>query len=285
MKIWRKKQGFFPLFFLFFCFLSVLWAPQPCLAQEQAEQHVYDDAGYFKKKEENQLEDLCLAYGEEIDANIVMLIEDGVENKAWKQFLEDFYDAHETLGDCALLLLDINEEERRIEIQGYGEMEYIITDTRIDTIIDAMIDNLSSGEYYSALIQFPTLVKRYHDMGAGSDARTHTGHDNEIYNPYYYEKEKENKIVHSCMLALPAALLIGGIGTGIFVYNSGGKMTSTYHNYMDESRQSLIGRYDRYTHTTRSERRKPQETHSGGGGHGGGVSSGGSSHSGGGRSF
>lgn len=214
-------------------------------------------------------------FGEQADANIVLLIENGIKSGGWKTFMEDFYDANDTaLGDCALLLLDINEKERRIEIQGYGEMEYILTDTRIDTIIDEIFDDLKAGRYHKALSAFPPLVADYCALGYGEDARQHTLSDNQNGkgHSYFY-----------FLYCIPAALIIGGVITGIMVAQSGGSVTTTFHSYMDENRRSLIGRYDRYTHTTTSKRQKPKEssTHSSGGG----VSSGGHSHSGGGRSF
>lgn len=265
--------------------LAVILVPSLCMAQEQIEQHVYDDAGYFSMAEAEELESLCLKYGEASDSNIILLIENGVENGGWKVFMEDFYDANEdVLGNAAMLLLDVNEEERRIELQGYGEMEYYISDSRIEDMIDEMIDDLKAGEYYTALASFPVMVKDYYDRGYAEDARTHTEADNESYDPYYYEKEEEAGILKICLLALPVALVIGVVGTAVMVYQSGGKDTTTFHSYMDESRRNLIGRYDRYTHTTTSKRRKPQE-HNNSGGAGGGVSSGGNSHSGGGRSF
>lgn len=264
-------------------FLTVMLVPSLCMAQEQIERHVYDNAGYFSMAEAEELESLCLKYGEASDSNIILLIENGVENGGWKTFMEDFYDANEdVLGNAAMLLLDVNEEERRIEMQGYGEMEYYISDSRIEDMIDGMIDDLKAGEYYTALASFPVMVKDYYDHGYAEDARTHTETDNENYDPYYYEKEAG--ILETCLLALPVALIIGAAGTAVMVYQSGGKDTTTFRSYMDEDRRNLIGRYDRYTHTTTSRRRKPQE-HDNSGGGGGGVSSGGNSHSGGGRSF
>lgn len=263
---------------------AVLLIPSGSKAQEQVSGHVFDDAGYFSEEETEQLEELCLEYGEQSDANIIMMIENGIEGGGWKTFMEDFYDANgpDVFGNCAMLLLDINEKERRIEIQGYGEMEYIITDARIESIIDSIFDDLKAGEYYRALSAFPPLVKQYYDRGYGEDARTHTEEDNENYDPYYYEKKNNSVYFLYC---IPAAFIIGGVITAVMVAQSGGKSTTTFYSYMDKDRKSLIGRYDRYTHTTKSQRRKPQENSNHSGGGGGGVSSGGSSHSGGGRSF
>lgn len=270
---------FFVIFFNLAC--SLVLFPSFCKAKEQVSKHVYDHANYFSDKKREKLESLCFDYGEQTDANIILLIEDGIEQGGWKSFMEDFYDKNDTeFGDCAMLLLDVNEEERRIEIQGYGEMEYIITDARIEDIIDEIFDDLKAGKYYKALASFPVLVAQYKDMGYGQDARKHTQQDNETYDPYYYEK-KNSSIYFLC--CIPIALIIGGIVTAVLVVRSGGATTTTFHNYINENRRSLIGRYDRYTHTTTSKRRKPRDTtnHSGGGG----VSSGGHSHSGGGRSF
>lgn len=263
------------LFLFLTIILSIFLLPSDCKAQEQVSKHVYDHADYFSKEKLEALESLCLDFGKQADANIILLIEDGVKNGNWKAFMEDFYDTNDTndtsLGNCAMLLLDINKEERRIEIQGYGEMEYIITDARIEIIIDEIFDDLKAGKYYKALAAFPPLVAEYQDMGYGEDARKHTLLDNKSLSPTFY-----------FLCCIPIAFIIGGITTGIMVMQSGGSVTTTFHNYMDKNRRSLIGRYDRYTHTTTSKRRKPKENnnHSGGG-----VSHGGHSHSGGGRSF
>lgn len=275
----------FPVLFmlLLYSFLfAIFFMPSYSRAQEQATQHFFDDAKYFSKDKAEKLESLCLEYGEIVNANIVMLIEDGIKSGGWKSFMEDFYDSNsDELGDCALLLLDVNKKERRIEIQGYGEMEYIITDSRIEHIIDSIFDDLKAGKYYRALAAFPPLVKQYYDSGYGEDARTHTERDNETYDLYYYKKRNTTLYF---VLCIPIALVIGGILTGVMAVHSGGKNTTNFRNYMDGNRRNLIGRYDRYTHTTKSKRRKPQQSSSHGGG-GGGVSHGGSSHSGGGRSF
>lgn len=276
------------------CFFSVLFAtalflvflvPKYSMAQEQVENHVIDRAECFTKDQMTQLDELCLQYGETSDANIVMLTENGVESGGWKEYLEDYYDENASLlGNCVLLLLDVNKKERHIEIQGYGEMEYYLTDERIETSIDAMFDDLKSGDYYSALVSFPPMVGNYYQSGYGEDARTHTQEDNENYDPYYY-KESSHFLTFALM-ALPIALIFAGIGTFVLVHNTGGQDTTNFRSYMGDGNRSLIGRYDRYTHTTTTKRRKPQEN-SGGGSHsgGGGVSSGGHSHSGGGRSF
>lgn len=271
------------LFIILLCIVyAILFMPFYSRAQEQVPQHFFDDAKYFSEDKAEKLESLCLEYGEMVNANIVMLIEDGIKSGAWKGFMEDFYDSNsDELGNCALLLLDVNKKERRIEIQGYGEMEYIITDSRIEHIIDSIFDDLKAGKYYCALAAFPVLVKQYYDNGYGEDARTHTERDNETYDPYYYKKRNATPYFIIC---IPIALVMGGIFTGVMVVHSGGKTTANFRNYMDGNRKSLIGRYDRYTHTTTSKRRKPQQNSSHGGG-GGGVSHGGSSHSGGGRSF
>lgn len=279
----EKRRSYYLYPFLAVLLIIGSLFPSHSLAAEQMEQHVYDYAGYFSEKEVKQLEKLCLEYGETSDANIIILIEDGVKNKAWKEYLEDFYDAHDTiLGNAALLLLDVNEEERRIEIQGYGDMEFYLSDTRIDDMIDEMLPDLKAGRYGTALASFPQMVKAYYDGGYGEDARQHTQADNERYDKYYRTEEKS--LLRKSLIALPISLVIAGVVTFFMAHKAGGQDTTTFHSYMNENRQNLIGKYDRYTHKTTSKRRKPQNNNSSGGG-GGGVSSGGHSHSGGGSSF
>jgi len=287
IKVFWKILFFFPLLFLLAVFetLAYPFTSSVCYAQVQVEKHVRDHAEYFSEDEIVSLEAACVKYGEQSDANIVLLIEDGVPGKQWKRFLEDAYDAEDNeLGDCVMVLLDINEEERRIEIQGYGAMEYIISDSRIDDIIDAIYDDLVDGDYYGALTAIPPMVYDYSIKGTASDARTHTQKDNENYDPYYYENKTNVPLFF--LLAVPISFVIGGVSVAVMAYHSGGKTTTNFQSYQSPGSRGLIGRYDRYTHTTTTKRAKPKEDADGGGSsHGGGISSGGNSHSGGGRSF
>ena len=90
MKGFKKEKGLVVLRFMpVLVFLMVMLLPVISTAQEQISQHVYDRAGYFSSEEIQQLEALCLESGENSDSNIILLIEDGVEGKQWKKFMED----------------------------------------------------------------------------------------------------------------------------------------------------------------------------------------------------
>jgi len=273
--------------FLFCMLFLMAVCPQRavCSATEQAAVHVWDNAGFFSDDEIQDLEAICIKYGDLSEANIIFLIENGVKNKAWKEFLEKYYDANEEeLGDCVEVLLDLNKEERHIEIQGYGEMEYIVSDNRIDEIINEILGDLKNGDYYDALEAIPPMVYDYYTEGRAEDARTHTQADNE--KAWADNRVEKTDPAVYFLICIPIALAIGGVSVGVMAYQSGGRVTTNHRSYQDAGSRGLIGRYDRYTHTTTTRRQKPKDPPPDmGGSSGGGVSSGGNSHSGGGASF
>lgn len=283
----------------FFILLSavVISTGNTFMAQAK-DQKVHDNYGYFSSSALNSLEEICEVYGEEGKVDIVMLLQDGLEGKTPKVYIEDFYDQHEygydkAQGDTVIILLNLEDNNRSVTIQGYGNAKYYINNDRTEHILDDLEPDLKSGNYYDALALFAKESAYYMKEEKGVNVSPATGSGNygesSYDGPSNYYGEKDENILYNTWVQLAAALVVGGITIAIMIGNSGGRITTNNRTYLNESNSGLTSHRDDYIRTTTTRVKKPQNNNNGGGGGrssgGGGVSSGGHSHSGGSRSF
>ena len=160
--------------------------------------------------------------------------------------------------DVAILLIGLKTGDRVYEVQGYGKAEKFINSKRCTSILDALEDDMRSGEYISAIDTYCSLVERYKQSDPKFDS-----------------------IVYKWWFQLIVCLVIAGIIIGCMAINSGGKVTVNNNTYLDAGNSRILGSFDRYTHTTTTRVAKPKDNGSSGGSDGGG----GGHSSGGGRSF
>jgi len=195
-------------FFVFsvLCILVLTFLTGNNVQAQSEEQRVFDDYGYFSASEITDLEEICKTYGEEGKVDIVMLIQNGLDGKTAKKYIEDFYDSHEfgydqDWGDTVILLINLEENNRSVHIQGYGNAEYYINNDRIEYILDDITPYLQDGDFYSALELFAEESAYYMKEEKGVKAAPATGSENSgnyygesSYNgpSDYYGKEHDN---------------------------------------------------------------------------------------------
>ncbi|MFV0342679.1 MAG: TPM domain-containing protein [Anaerocolumna sp.] len=284
----------------FFLLLVMTITTGNTLLAQAEEQRVYDDYGYFSSTEVTNLEEICITYGKEGKVDIVMLITNGLNGKIPKTYIEDFYDNHEygydkIQGDTVIILLNLEENNRSVYIQGYGNAEYYVNNDRIEYILDDITPHLKDGAYYDALELFAKEAAYYMQEETGVKVSPATGlegsgnyyGESSYDGPSNYYGQEEDNILYNTWVQLICALVIGGITIAVMIGNSGGRITTNNRTYLNEGNSGLISHRDDYIRTTTTRVRKPQNNNNGGGrsSGGGGVSSGGHSHSGGGRSF
>lgn len=253
--------------------------------------HVQDLADILTDKEETALREECISIGELNEIDIFILTTDYTSGTR-KLYLEDFYDAHDDiLSDAVLVLVDMDPDNRGVEIQGYGQCEFSISDDRIERILDEIVPYLSDGDYYEAFSSYINEVDYYMSIEATSNY-VHTEQDNLNYNENYYEEAHPDKgelLKKKTLLNLLIAVIVGVASVSVMLINSKGKITVSSNTYRDQKNSRLLGHWDRYIRTTTTRTRKPENNnhfHGGGGSFGGGgISGGGHSHSGGGRGF
>ncbi|MEG2513022.1 MAG: TPM domain-containing protein [Acetivibrio sp.] len=284
-----KLHGFNkPNFFLLILCLCFLCCGTNVMAAEEQNpplEYVVDGADIFSDEEETQLLAECQALFESQDIHAVLLTTNSIDSTR-KQYIEDYYDSREeVLGDAVLLLINMQSDDRGVEIQGYGSCEFTISDDRISSILDEILPYLKEAAYYDAASAFLQLCDFYISQGASTNQQ-HTQADNDAYNEVNNPHASRDAFIKQSFFNLMIGLILGAVVVFIMAYQSGGKMTASQSTYLDSGSSKVLGHYDRYIRTTTSRIPKPKpQDNSSGSGFGGGVSSGGNSHSGGGSSF
>lgn len=280
---------------------------------------VYDEAKLLDAYEIEELEALSHEYGENAGIEIFILTHNDSRATYPEKYIEDYEDQF-PIGDRVYFLYDVYGKE--IFMQGYGLAETYIHSKRIDKVYDNVENKLKNKNYYDAFKTYITMSAGYMEDDSelnydheyiydntpeGFDPDNEyvydnisegLNHDNKYYDyqGYYDKEELLNSIFLNFWFQLAAALIIGGVVVASLAYRSSGRMTAGARDYLDKSRQGLIGRRDHYLRSTVTRWRKPtQNTSSQSGGRGsgrggfnsggfrGGRSAGGRSHSSGGR--
>ena len=259
---------------------------------------VYDYYELFSEQEKEELEEILNQYTLEGEVDIVVLTTDNLEGKSKQKYMEDFFDNaylgyDKELGDTVLLMLYMNPNDRSVEIQGYENSRFYITDDRIESILDEIVPYLSNGDYLKALEEYASLVANYMNTEVTAPNNNYSNNNNnnsypsrqDSYDSSTSYPSRSEDILRNPLVQLGASLILSGIVVGIMAYHSSGRITTNNRTYLNQQESKVTAHHDIYIRTTVSRVRKPQNNDNGGGHTGGGTSSGGHSHSGGGRSF
>ncbi|MBP3371909.1 MAG: TPM domain-containing protein [Clostridia bacterium] len=120
----------------------------PCVAFAK-DMRVFDYAGLFLPDEVAQLEMQIADASSATGYDFVVLTSDDVGGKSSIAYADDFYDegGFGTGEDYSGLLYFIDMDNRVPTISTCGEMIDIITDARLETLLDIAYDHLVEGEY------------------------------------------------------------------------------------------------------------------------------------------
>lgn len=268
------------LFILFIVLLSGI--PVFAKSSSATDQRVFDDANLLSDSKEELLNDKCLEIGDKVSLDIVLLTIDDAKGKTSTAYADDFYDDMEfgynaPNGDGVLLLIDMDNRELRISTSGTA-ISYI-TDSRIESLFDAITPYISDGEYSNGCNEFIDFVDYYM-----SNKPTTGNSSNNYYNTNGNYNGNSESIFLSWWFQFIIALVIAGIVVGVMAYNSGGKISVNLNTYLDASGTHHISSYDNYVKTVTTSVKKTPPSSSGGGSstH---KSSGGHTHGGGSRKF
>ncbi len=284
------------LIFIFTFLIIISLSPNTVSASKYGDyQRVYDDADLLSTDEWEELNQMSIQYGDEVDIKIYILTHNDSYSILPEEYIEEF-DMQFPPSDSVYFLYDLYRKE--IFIEGYGLAEIYLHSNRIDNILDDMVDDLKAGNYYEAFYTYIITSSSY--MLDDSDLNYDHNYDYEYEQENYYDHDSyydkaSDSYFNKIWIQILISLSIGLVAVLIMASNSGGKVTVKGHDYLDRSRPGLIGRRDTYLRTRTTRVKKPkQQNHSsrGGGssrgsfnssGNRGGVSRGGRSHSSGGR--
>lgn len=121
-------------------------------------QHIYDNASLLSDAEEQDLERSCAEFENNTEIHMVILTERSSGSEDCQAIADDFYDKKypkEPNGVCFL----IDMGQRQIVISTSGIMQYYMSDTEIDDILQAAQGYAKDGDYAG------TLQNDYDDAG------------------------------------------------------------------------------------------------------------------------
>ena len=246
------------------------------------DRRIYDFFGKFSRTDLNEIEDWIEEKEEEGDISIRVFVTE-MDMNMEKYFLEECADALCDNGyakeDLAIMLLNLDYNNRGVCIQGYGLCEERVNDDRIEYILDDIIEHFSDDDYVYGVKLFATEAAYY---AQSTD-----------FGKYFKDNSFEGK-----MKRMPWPLVIIGpaavafVGILLMKGSKGGKMTTDGLTYIQNGVSGLTANKDDYVRTDVSKTYSPVSSGSSGGrssggrsSGGGGRSSGGRSHSGGSRRF
>ena len=140
--------------------------------QADTGQRLFDEAGLLSGEEQERLEEALSGCRTKtgMDVSAVTAYNDGVRSAM--EYADDYYDYNDfgTGRDKsgALVLIYMDAAGRRggeCWISTSGNMIRILTDKRIDLVLDDMYDYLGSQDYYGAILAFTRDIEYYVDKG------------------------------------------------------------------------------------------------------------------------
>ena len=241
---------------------------------------VYDFADLLTDEEEDKLYQEVNSFISQTGYDLAVVTTNDNNKRSEVEYADDFYDYNDfgknSTRDGLLLLIDMTNRKVYISTTGNAIVMY---NSRIDSIIDAGYDYLTSGDYYNTFSKMIEKQEYYFDLGPDErDSKTII--IDEYGNASYIKY-------------MPYGLIgfISGIVTlivSIIIYNKSKlklKVGSTI-SYMKD--KNITKKQDNLVNTVVTHTLRYSDTSSGGGHSSGGgfhSSSSGSSHGGGGRSF
>lgn len=261
--------------------LSVSAFPlQPAYAAAE-DSKVVDDADLLSYDEEQEIQSMLDEFAEESGWTLFAVTTDDANGMTSEEYADDFVDqnALEENGVCFLIDMD----NREIYMSTTGSAIRILTDHRIDSIMDDSYEYAGDGEYAKC---FETMIRETEDS-------FHEGIESGQYN---YDRDTgeiskaPNRLtVWDMLISLIAAAAAGGAVIAVIAGKYRLKFGGWQYDFKSNSRLDLTNKTDRLVNTFRTAHHIQRDSGGGSGSSGPHStthhSSGGGTHGGGGHKF
>lgn len=170
--------------------------------KDDVRQRVYDQAGLFSDTEEEELESELSAMWEETGMDVVLVTTEDAQGKTAEQYADDFFDENGfgEDGDSGGILYLIDMDNRELYISTYLEAIRLLTDERIDRMLDRGISRLGAGDFVGCAKQLLEDTWEYYRQGIVHNQYNQDRDTGEI--DYYQEKPKRSIRWYEALLAL-----------------------------------------------------------------------------------
>ncbi len=162
----KKKYGWLRSFicFSFAVFISFsqvgpVWAADGT--------RVFDEAGLFSEEEVQELEARINEVRDTQDADLAVLTVEDAQGESAEVYADDFYDSH-GLGvgdDASGILLSIDMDNREIYVSTSGYAAKVLTDVRVEKVLDAEYDSVADGNYADGALEAIDSIENYLELG------------------------------------------------------------------------------------------------------------------------
>ena len=250
-----------------------------CAAAEDSK--VVDDAELLSYDEEQEIQSMLDEFAEESGWTLFAVTTDDANGMTSEEYADDFVDqnAFEENGVCFLIDMD----NREIYMSTTGSAIRILTDHRIDSIMDDSYEYAGDGEYAKC---FETMIRETEDS-------FHEGIESGQYN---YDRDTgeiskaPNRLtVWDMLISLIAAAAAGGAVVAVIAGKYRLKFGGWQYDFKSNSRLDLTNKTDRLVNTFRTAHHIQRDSGGGSGSSGSRStthhSSGGGTHGGGGHKF
>ncbi len=217
------------------------------------QKRVYDQASLFTEEKINELETKIGELQVQNNYDFVIVSTNDAKGKSARDYADDFYDDNnfgfDNQKSGVLLLLDM--DNREIWISTSGEMIDILTDKRIESILDDIYPKMVNSNYEEAADVFLSDTVFYIEQG--------------IPAGQYRETLKESKPISKAQRAvggLLAGLLFGAIVSGISCFVTvrryKGRRGQGGYAYQQEGKMQLMKKNDMFLNKYVTQRRIPK---------------------------
>lgn len=149
-----KIKRFFGIVLSWIVVMSVYFIPACAAEAENGEVRVFDFAGLFSQEEKAELEEEALRLREELKAEFIVLTVDETRGHTAQETADEYYFSHgyekSFDEDGAVVLIDM--DNREIYLGTYGIMIRVITDHRLENILDAAYPYAVQENYAGAAL-------------------------------------------------------------------------------------------------------------------------------------
>ena len=253
---------------------------QPAYAAAE-DSKVVDDADLLSYDEEQEIQSMLDEFAGESGWTLFAVTTDDANGMTSEEYADDFVDqnAIEENGVCFLIDMD----NREIYMSTTGSAIRILTDHRIDSIMDNSYEYAGDGEYAKC---FETMIRETEDS-------FHEGIESGQYN---YDRDTgeiskaPNRLtVWDMIISLIAAAVAGGAVVAVIAGKYRLKFGGWQYDFKSNSRLDLTNKTDRLVNTFRTAHHIQRDSGGGSGSSGARStthhSSGGGTHGGGGHKF
>lgn len=171
-----------------------------------------DGADLLDSSEEDELYEQASALYEQaaedgFSLDVFVVSTDDNDGKGEMEYSDDYYDLY--AGDAeGGLVLYVDMEDRRYYVGTYDEMQFYLTDDRLDDMIDVALPDLKSGDYADFYGSLLDSAKRYLKIGPESGAHTY---DPTTGQTVYYDEGESGLSAGNVIISFLLAIA-GGLG-------------------------------------------------------------------------